>query len=91
MQVEYSSTEQRVEAETQERIQKAWSLYLDGHTEQVSATDWIVKSQEKSKHYVVAYNPDSLEGSCDCPDYKYRRSDDGDYCKHIYAVVLAAS
>jgi hypothetical protein len=91
VEVEYSSVEQQVEQETQERIQKAWSLYLDGHTEQVSETEWIVRSQEQGKHYVVHYRSDSLEGSCDCADYKYRRSDDGDYCKHIYSVILAAS
>jgi hypothetical protein len=67
---------------------RAFPPFLD---KQVSDGEWIVRSQESSKHYVVHYKSDSLEGSCDCADYKYRRSDDGDYCKHIYVVVLAAS
>jgi hypothetical protein len=43
----------------------------------------ISSSREKSVKYHVHYSPMLKRWLCDCPDFRYRRMDSGENCKHI--------
>ena len=54
---------------------------------------FIVKGS-KTDDYVVKTHIDidnNIIYTCSCPDFKYRLSDNGDYCKHCIASILEIS
>lgn len=43
----------------------------------------ISSSSKKSVEYQVRYSTILKRWVCDCPDFRYRRMDSGEDCKHI--------
>lgn len=49
----------------------------------------VIPSQSGPGYYTVSYDPNTDTYECECPDFEFRRKEDGTHCKHINEAIFA--